>query len=181
MKMKIPGIIAFILLFQSVGYFIVFEIRQAIIHEQTKERIEKNIPDCELVIFKISLNAKSDHKTTLQRINKKEFRFHNRMYDIVRQKTCNDTVWYYCISDEEETTLFSDLDSLIKQQQESNPNHKNQQKQQDRFFSLLYDLQLIGHKAFISQNRILMYHFTADIISYSYETVKPPPKNLFKA
>jgi hypothetical protein len=97
--------------FNFLGIFFVFKIQQYIIRHEIKQQIKQGIPEKELV--RITITPELAEKLVWLKDN--EFRYHGRMYDVVKKvEDSNHTVVYFCISDNQETELFAHLDDLVK-------------------------------------------------------------------
>lgn len=107
------SVLFFILLAHLVGYYPIFKIEQWRIRTAVKEKIKNAIPETELHCIVV---AKTSSSIEMDWFEENEFYYEGSMYDIVRSVTCEDSIYYYCIQDDEEGKLFSHLDELIKQQ-----------------------------------------------------------------
>lgn len=66
----------------------------------------KNLPNSEfLLVIKIPKSIYINNDKNFQLVEKHEFRYHGEMYDIVKSKIINDTVYFLCISDKNEDKL----------------------------------------------------------------------------
>ena len=109
-----------ILLFQMMGYLLIFKIQQFYIREEIEQRIKVGLPENELVLLKVPANLSGGQVKIFQWFHKREFCYKAKMYDIVRKENHDNTIWYYCLSDEKETELLADLDNLVKQEIDKN-------------------------------------------------------------
>lgn len=89
----------------------------------------------ELVLLKFTSEQQALH---LDWKHSKEFEYAGEMYDIVEQFTKNDTTYFYCWWDKEETALNRQLDNLIAGMSQSDPQQNDPQNQLSRFFKSLY-------------------------------------------
>jgi hypothetical protein len=88
---------------------------------EVNQRIKQSVPDDELVLIKIAVtDIPSLNWTKLD----KEFRYKGEMYDIVRQKTKEDMILYYCIHDFKENKLFVNLHEHIQKHIADNPKQR---------------------------------------------------------
>ena len=89
----------------------VFKILQG----ENKEQIalvNTNMPNLQLEVFEIPLS--SFQNTNFEFMNKKEFAYNGKLYDIVKQKIVKDKVYFYCINDKKETHFFANLLEHLK-------------------------------------------------------------------
>ncbi len=127
------------MLLQAAGYLFVFEIQKHEIRREIKQQIKAGVPETELVLLKI-LERKPD--LTFQHVDKHEFRYDGKMYDVVRQESHGDTTWYYCLADEKETQLFAHLEELVKRDMRQN---SERQQRIERLLSLFGQLFFSPH------------------------------------
>ena len=91
--------------------------------EQTKHSEENKL--VELIVLK-----KDDillKKTNYVRIDSKEFRLNGNLYDIVKEIENDSSIYLYCINDEKENSLFSELckkiDNNVANRKQRNNTH----------------------------------------------------------
>lgn len=102
-----------LLLTATCGYYPLFKIRQRHIRESVKAAIRQGIPGEKLHCIRID----PDNRQEIRWERKgKEFRYQNRMYDVVRAERFADTVYYYCIADRQESRLLSCFEKLVRPQ-----------------------------------------------------------------
>lgn len=104
MKKSLAFLILLVLLFNSIGYYLLFELKKYVIKKEMQSAIRH--PSSKMVVLKID-HLEKDHE--FQRIDKKEFRYKGAMYDIVREITTGHTTVFVCILDAKETGLFAGL------------------------------------------------------------------------
>jgi hypothetical protein len=120
MKKTLSILIAILFLYNIAGYLIVFKSFQYGIKKEIKSRIKNKINDKDLVLIKYPSHPNSQQKKALRWKEKNEFLFNGNMYDVVRQYSLNDTIYYYCINDTREKELFANLDLRVGQNMASN-------------------------------------------------------------
>jgi len=116
----LPTVISFflilLLLLQPFGHMITFKMQQYHIHNEMKQKIDnvvsKNRED--LILLKIPETIERNNFAVFQRMHEWEFRYYGYMFDIVKKEIHNDTTWYYCIYDKQETQLLANLDTLLR-------------------------------------------------------------------
>jgi hypothetical protein len=122
--------ISFIIVFafNIIGHYLVFRQMQETLREDVKERIKSHVPDNELSLVKIKAAEENDPNSGFKKTEDAEFRWQGTMFDIVRSEKHGDITWYYCISDKQETGLFTNLDKQVKDQcQQNGPNKQKTQ------------------------------------------------------
>jgi hypothetical protein len=115
-----------LLMFQSLGYFLVFKLRQNEIRQEIKQQLLAGIPDNKLFLLKIHDSLTRQPNQQFQWIHNGEFRYHGQMYDIARSIRLDGETWFYCIADTKETQLVADLEKQIKHEMEKRRNGNNQ-------------------------------------------------------
>jgi hypothetical protein len=138
LKKVISAILFIVLLTPIVVTYSAFKLRQQKIHKSIKRQIKKGASNRDLVLLKVSFSLEKTPSSDFQRIHSKEFRYKGEMYDIVEQETRNDTTFYLCIWDKEETALFANLDKLILRAVSSDPFQKQENQKLISFFKLMF-------------------------------------------
>jgi hypothetical protein len=92
--------------YNLAGYYVVFKSLQYQVRNEIKLRIKESVPHGELFLIAI----KKGEEESLHWLDDHEFRYRGSMYDIVRQYSRNDTVFYSCVNDTQEEFLFENLD-----------------------------------------------------------------------
>ena len=121
MRNAISTALLLLMLFRTAGHLFVFEAQQYKIRQEIKRQIKAGVPKEELVLLKIA-----EFDPAFQSLHAREFRYLGQMYDVVRQEAHGDTTWYYCLSDEQETQLFANLDKSVKRDMSQNPERQQQ-------------------------------------------------------
>ena len=118
--MKTVCSIAFISLLSLhvAGYYLLFSYQKMQVRSEMKQLIKQSVPETELTRIVIS---GPDHKR-LQWKDRHEFRYRGFLYDIVRITEHGDTTIYDCISDTQETRLFSNLEDWVQGARDRNEN-----------------------------------------------------------
>lgn len=123
LKKSLSIFLLFTIIFNLTGVFIVFKIEQAHIRKTIKHQIKEGVPEDELHIFNLSQEAYDQLDWVRPDI---EFREGKEMYDIVRFENLGDSIQLHCVSDEDETILFAQLDEMTKkklEQESQSPNN----------------------------------------------------------
>jgi hypothetical protein len=102
------------LIYNSLGYFLVFSAFQLAIKHQNWAQLS-TLSDQELTIFTFN---KSSQNSELKIINKHEIRINGKLYDVVRMKEDLKSVSYSCYYDHKEETLITKSKVLNSQTQQ---------------------------------------------------------------
>lgn len=122
--MAIIWILALVLPFWAYFSMLKFEIHQV------KEKVEKEImaqmekDDLQMLAF-----TKEEAEQDLYWEHSKEFEYRGEMYDIVDKKITEDSVYYWCWWDKEETVLVQKLYSLMRNRLSHDSKHQNKKSQ----------------------------------------------------
>ena len=104
---KIFGLLFIITPF--LGLFLCLQIQKQITKKEVKWNLINNTPYDDLVFLKFS---KQEATEKLKWKHSKEFSFNGEMFDIVKKEVKQDSVFYWCWWDHEETTLNKKLNNL---------------------------------------------------------------------
>ena len=110
MRKIIAYLLVLSIFYQCAGYILVFNTNFMLCKKEMKRKIKAGLSEAELTYFTFS---HTDFEN-LDWIHSKEFRYQNRMYDVVKKfETENDSVKIACINDEQESRLFANLNEHI--------------------------------------------------------------------
>ncbi|MEI7726971.1 MAG: hypothetical protein WCK09_17810 [Bacteroidota bacterium] len=104
MKRLLIYSILLLFLFNSMGYYFLFEFHKYMTRAEMQYMIER--ADAKITILSI---VDVEHDQEFHRIDKKEFRYHGVMYDIKREIKTGRTTVFICVHDVKESTLFAGL------------------------------------------------------------------------
>ena len=76
---------------------------------EKKLLMKSNIPKDKIEVLKIA-----KHSKYFQRIQENEFRFHGKMYDVIREVPAKGFTIYYCINDKQEEQLMKSYSKLFE-------------------------------------------------------------------
>lgn len=129
--------------FNLCGYLVFFKVTQFKIRKEIKTILKKKVPEKDLHVISFSLKQVKDIDWEEK---DKEFRHQGTMYDIVKRRSTNDSIFYYCINDKQETRLFAHLDKLINKQldNDKSPNGRAAKN----LFKVLSSIKYISNKNF---------------------------------
>ena len=100
---KIAALIVLILfMVNTMGFYIVFRYNQFVIRREMMAMIMHGEGSGKIVVLRITENDKN-----FRRIDKEEFAYHGKMYDMVSEDTRGDTTIFYCLHDKKEEELVA--------------------------------------------------------------------------
>jgi hypothetical protein len=170
--------LAFLILYNVLGYLIVFKSYQYAIKNEIKSKIRNAVPDKDLVIIKFSCQDIHSRKNHYKKTDDNEFRFGGKLYDIVRSKVNGDTTIFYCINDTREEQLYSNLDAYVKRYMDNNIPLK---EKTNTLFKTLVKQALLHNYSFSMPDFSALKFITANtkLPKYFLNNIPgPPPKNL---
>lgn len=173
MRKVLSIVFLFVFLFNIIGYYPLFLLRQQHIRSEIASIIENNLTSGKLVRFIFS----DEELAGLSWIKENEFRYKDEMYDIVFTKPAeNGKSHLYCISDTKEKSLLTNLRSHISRETENG--NSPQGKKQITGKPMLKDYcppkndfqfaPFLNHRNYFSIDE----HYVTVII----DRVSPPPK-----
>ncbi len=174
MMRKAAGIFLILTLcFNSVGYYGLHLITKNKIRQEIKMKIKQQVPTDELVKIEYS----SSNQSEFYWIHDREFRYKGTMYDIVsREKVSENLTILHCVTDHQETQLFKDLDTYVKNNMDS---QKGSRQASSLYSNLMFSLfppsnQVCFNETEIKTNNWYHYNdlYRSPLISINF----PPPK-----
>ena len=173
LKKKLLIILFCLLLGGFSGTILWFQVQKLHIQKQVKEQIEKGIDKDQLVLLKFTY---AESETKLRWEHPKEFEYKQQMYDIVEVEYKDDSVYYWCWHDKEETRINNQIRQIAQVIIPANSKDKNPQIQCKKHSRNLY-CETITKKV-IHQNLIKIKFLMIDDIysSLSFSPLIPPPK-----
>jgi len=109
MKKAAVILILGLIMFQMIGVFMLFNVKQNHIRQNVKMQIKAGVPDSALTI----LTFDNEKATSLKWIHNHEFVYKGQMYDVVKTIKSRNETTYFCLPDHQETKLFSNLKKLV--------------------------------------------------------------------
>ena len=109
MKKTLSYLLLLLFLFNSLGYYFVFELYKFNVKKEMQKRT--NIGSVALTILKIS-DIKADSE--FQRVEKKEIRYKGSLYDVIKEVQSGRATIFYCIHDKKEEILLATMNSVNK-------------------------------------------------------------------
>lgn len=163
------------LCFNSLGYFVMHSYLKAGIRSAVKMQIKEGVPDSELV----NIIYSESNAAEFQWKHEREFCYRGKMYDIVTRENLSDgNVLFQCVSDEQETALFKNLNRIVNNSLNGNAKNTQAFHLLTTFLTGLYFTELLN---FVPDLQCTGVNFGTEIISYhtpSLLLLSPPPKRL---
>jgi hypothetical protein len=120
LKKFVSILLAALILYNMLGYMVVFQSYRFAIRKEVKRRIKNTVPENELIVIRLTAEDMRSGKNGYKKLDRNEFRLSDKLYDIVKRSATGDTTVFYCINDKQEEQLFANLDAHIKRQTDSN-------------------------------------------------------------
>ena len=178
MKKAVPIFLAFLILYNVLGYLIVFKTFQYSIRNEVRQKIVNSVPENELIVIRLTNAEMKSGKNGYAKTDNMEFSLAGKMYDIVRSKTEGDTNILYCINDTKEESLFANLDAHVKRYMESNIPLK---QKSNTLFQVIVTQAILQKKSPFMQNESAyeyVFSFSEKLNSTFIHIPSPPPKNI---
>jgi hypothetical protein len=110
-----------LIVFNTSGFFFVYFQLQNYFKQISFNRIDDFVPIEELSLIKIAINSPDfSNEDVYDRIEDKEFKYYGNMYDICEERIINDTLYLYCVSDENEDIINNAFASYINEKKSDN-------------------------------------------------------------
>jgi hypothetical protein len=104
MKKVLAALILIVFMFNIMGYYFVFSYNQYLVRREMKSQIRAGYFEESLFVLNIinpSLNP------DFKRIDKGEFRYKGKLYDIISEKNSGNMTTFHCINDKNEEKLLA--------------------------------------------------------------------------
>ena len=176
MRRLLSIIIIILFLYNTVGYLALFKSLQYGIKKEIKTRIKRKLDDSDLMLIKFPSHPNKQQQKLFHWKEENEFVYEGNMYDVVRQYSIHDTIYFYCIKDSNETELFANLDAQVGQNMASNALSRNLTK----LFKLSFDQSFLRSFSFDyclqSSKSIYCLFQSFNYLSVQKDVETPPPE-----
>jgi hypothetical protein len=132
----IASILLALLLLQSAGPMFLLQLQQKQVRREMKRLIRAGLPEEKLRRFEFVAHDRLLGGERVEWIEPHEFRYRGVMYDIARTehedgptvhgRTVHGTTVHYCVRDDAETALYTQLDRLAREETNQNPERRRQ-------------------------------------------------------
>ena len=164
----------------GVFQLFVFKIFQVKYKQEVLEVIEKGVLEDKLAVFVFNGEDLMNGSTKIQWIEENEFRFDNKMYDVVKTETRGDSVYLYCLHDENESRLYTILDECFQQMLDDDPNKVDELTTLNNFLSQFYSKPLDnGNDTEIYEKGKYFTEVNSNLLEGEHFLVIPPPRSKF--
>ncbi len=167
--------IGLFLILSSGGYVFIYQQLITINRIYVYASIGNDVFDEEVLILSFQKSDVESGNISFQWINKNEFRYHGKMYDIVESAEINDSIFFYVYCDNTENLLENNFNCYIEDEKKNN--------KQNSYFNnikiLVYDLFYISQSGFPQLKFTNSFPpFTPDGYSFTdLDIPLPPPKS----
>jgi hypothetical protein len=117
MKKILPIVVLVAMLFNSAGYYIVYEFDRYLIHREVASLLEHGCFNHELSSFSV-FNPAAD--PSFRRVDSREIVYHGNLYDIVKEVPKGKIITFYCIHDNKEEALIDGMKSMHQNKKAQN-------------------------------------------------------------
>ena len=177
-KQLISLIMLMLIISHGVFQLFVFKIFQAKYRGEILEVIEDGVLENELALFTFSKDDLEEGTTRVQWIEEDEFRFDEKMYDVVKMETNGDSVYLYCLHDENESRLYAILDEYFQQMLEDDPDKINELTSLNCSLSQFYSKPLDQeHNAGLFEKGKYFTDVNSNLLEGEHFLVIPPPRS----
>jgi hypothetical protein len=160
-----------LLIYNSLGYFIVFSVTRLAIRQQTWTQIV-NISDKQLTTYVFNKNGPDSR---LKIINNHEIIVDGKLYDVARKVNSGSSIIYHCVRDAKEQSLIAKT-RLINSESQTMP-VKNTAR---LIIEKIITIALINNTKLFIEHTICKYSLVKETTSYTGPEISilhPPPKS----
>jgi hypothetical protein len=162
----------------ALGTWGLFSLQQQRVRKEIKQKIKAGVPLSQQTLLgfsKIELES-----GTLSWINDHEFRYQGVAFDVLKKTSQQDSIYFSCIRDEDETRLFKTLDDQVNKILNQDKNTRNQKENTFRFYRNLFFADFNPNAQFLlGQSQDRGNHFVEDLNSGLISPENPPPEQIF--
>lgn len=176
-KTLLSLILFFALLLKLGGYYAILNYERHEIREKVEHKIIKSLKKSELIC--IIANAENLPKIEWER-PAKEFKFEDNLYDVAYVEKVSGIIYYYCLSDKDESKLEAKINTLLENQTKNSPLGGN-----SKLIQYLIAQPLISHQnpsfyfnCFFSKKSSIFPNLTNFFTSNFVSKLKQPPQLL---
>lgn len=155
-------------------FFISLNYNKLSVKKQIKKNIIAGIKKDDLVLL---IFSQFEINTLLKWKHSKEFEYKHQLYDIVSFETKNDSTYYWCWLDNDETELNKKLNFLTLFALGNNPQNKENYRLITFFYHNLIFVDIFSLNTFMSKIKDITFLYIKNSFDYSISPIYPPPKN----
>lgn len=156
-----------------LGFFTYFEWKRFGINQEVKHALKQAVPERELTQFHFTLHEIQQ----LKWVKSHEFVLHGHYYDVVKKTQTKQGFFFQCMSDDQETVLFSQLRSITS----FNISHSGENQPVNVWFKFLSEPMEVVHTTIdysmkeIPQKSSVITSDEGSFFSFVLSTETPPP------
>jgi hypothetical protein len=102
--------------YNIVGYLVVFSVLQYRVRAEMKQRLKSDVPDAALTRLSFETRSLEEDIAGIRWIDRHEFTFQGKLFDIVHSTLVGDSTILLCINDTQEEQLFANLDTHVQRE-----------------------------------------------------------------
>lgn len=140
--------------------------------------IVNGLPAGEVELIKLKKSDIENHYLNFSWKDEGEFRFDNRMYDVIREEIVGDIIYFYCLPDDNETGLYIILDSLFCSGFDDSGNDSDDWSVFDNYLSYYYSCSDYNLKNY-TQEKYFANNNNCKILEGVIQINTPPPNQSF--
>lgn len=162
-----------LLCYHLLGLFTYFEWRKVAIKKEVKRAIKHSVPESQLIHFHFTFHE-THHLTW---VNSHEFILNGHYFDVIHKAKNKNGYLFKCISDDQETVLFSQLRSITS----FNISHSGKNQAVNVWFKFISEPMEVVHSALdysineIEQKSSVLTPYEESFYSSFSSTETPPP------
>lgn len=94
-----------------MGYYVVFMYNQHLVKKEMITQIREGVFHPDIVLLKI---LHPEKERMFRRVEKNEFTYSGKLYDVVVERKSGDTTVFYCLHDKKEEKLLADFTFFLR-------------------------------------------------------------------
>ncbi|MCX6149716.1 MAG: hypothetical protein NTX22_04230 [Ignavibacteriales bacterium] len=163
------------LLFNSIGYILIYQQQLYTFKHQAFSKIQNFLPLEKMSIIGLSKNDIVSGKISFRRMEEREFKLNGKMYDVVKEVSKKDSIYFFCIKDEKEDELHQ---AFVKYFNENSNQTGNKSTSKNIYHNIITEALVIQDKIQINDSGKIKYCVfgSGRFLSNHSETPSPPPK-----
>lgn len=159
------------ILYNSLGYFLVFSFQQSVCRKEIKRKIKAGLTTKDLIVLKFSTTSSAN----LAWINDHEFFYNEKLYDVISKKCDRGVDIFSCIDDTKEKELFANLEDKVKEDW----NQKSQQGKSNSFWKGMDKNYFAGLRLQITNFEWAVYRMVIGLedhyqFNFTADLIQPP-------
>lgn len=178
MKRSVTAIFfLFVLIAPVVVTFAYLHIHKLHVKKAAKWHVLNHTEKNDLALLKFT---QTESKQNLHWKHAAEFEWQGKMYDIVHTESRQDSVFYWCFEDDEESKINKKLSALLNDNWIGNPIRNEQENRLTNFFKSLFHQESKQAKIVLLPTNVHHQHRFASLIFTCAKRPKtPPPQVIF--